>query len=237
MSSINTLYLLFLTTGFTVGFGHCIGMCGPIVVFLSLNLQGKKSIWVPHLLYNVGRVTTYGILGGVMGLTGSFTSVTSNIAGLQKGVMIFAGILIIFMGLGMSGWVPLGKMFGDYYNPQGMIAKGFQRLSASNPSRNRTSLLTYYPLGLLLGLLPCGPVYTALIAAARAGMEARRPLQGFLEGMGLMFVFGLGTIPALLLVAKLADLGWLKSREIIYKISSVIMIIVGVYFVIRGIQY
>ena len=56
-------------------------------------------------------------------------------------------------------------------------------------------------------------------------------------GMGLMICFGIGTVPALFLVAKLADLGWLKSRELIYKISAVLMIIVGVYFVIKGIRY
>ena len=93
MLSIDPIYLLFLTTGFTVGFGHCIGMCGPIVVSLSLNLRGRSNLG-PHLLYNVGRMTTYTILGGLMGLTGSFTGVTSRIAGLQKGAMIFAGVLI-----------------------------------------------------------------------------------------------------------------------------------------------
>jgi hypothetical protein len=44
-------------------------------------------------------------------------------------------------------------------------------------------------------------------------------------------------VPALILVAKLADLGWLKSREIVYKFSSVLMILIGVYFVIKAIRY
>jgi sulfite exporter TauE/SafE len=89
---------------------------------------------------------------------------------------------------------------------------------------------------MLLGLLPCGPVYTALLAAARAGMEAQNTVEGFFIGVGLMLSFGLGTVVALLLIAKLADLGWLKRRDVIYKVSSVIMIIVGVYFVIRAIR-
>jgi sulfite exporter TauE/SafE len=230
MSSTDTLYLIFLTTGFGVGFGHCIGMCGPIIVSLSLNLK-DKGILAPQLFYNAGRITTYGILGGLMGLTGSFTRITSKIAGLQKGIMIFAGIIIILMGLAMGGWISLGKVFGDCHNLEGMISKGFRRLSASKSS------LTYLALGLLLGLLPCGPVYTALIAAARAGMEARDFLEGFLTGMGVMLSFGLGTVSALLLVAKLADLGWLKSRQVIYTVSSLFMVVVGVYFVIKGIRY
>jgi sulfite exporter TauE/SafE len=147
MSFTDSLYLVFLVTGFTVGFGHCIGMCGPIVVSVSLSLK-ERSIIAPHVLYNGGRITTYGVLGGIMGLTGSFAGVTSRIAGMQKGVMIFTGILIIAMGLAMTGWMPLGKIFGNGYNPQGVISKGFQKLTASK------SALRYYPLGLLLGLLP-----------------------------------------------------------------------------------
>ncbi|MEJ2233445.1 MAG: sulfite exporter TauE/SafE family protein [Syntrophobacterales bacterium] len=230
MLSTETIYFTIFTTGLAVGFGHCIGMCGPIVVSLSLNLKGR-SVFVPHLLYNGGRITTYGLLGGVMGATGSFTRVVASIGSLQKGVMIFTGILIVVMGLAMAGWVPLGKIFGDYYNPQGALSQGFRKLSEAR------STATYYPLGMLLGLLPCGPVYTALLAAARAGMEAQNTKEGVLIGVGLMLSFGLGTVVALLLIAKLADFGWLKRRDVIYKISSVLMIIVGVYFVVKAIRY
>lgn len=230
MLSTDALYLVFLTTGFTIGFGHCIGMCGPIVVSLSLNIK-DKNILIPHLLYNTGRTITYTVMGGVMGATGSFTAVTANIAGLQKAVLIFAGVLIVVMGLAMSGWLPLGRIFGDSFNPGGMIARGFNRLT------NRKSLFAYFPLGLLLGLLPCGPVYTALIGVARAGMEAKNATEGVLIGMGLMFAFGVGTVPALILVARLAGMGWLKSRQVIYKAGAVLMILVGIYFIIKAIRY
>jgi hypothetical protein len=68
-------------------------------------------------------------------------------------------------------------------------------------------------------------------------MEARNSTEGFILGMGLMLSFGLGTVPALFLVAKLTDLGWLKWRDVIYKASAVLMVIVGVYFVIKAIRY
>jgi sulfite exporter TauE/SafE len=230
MSFIDPLYPVFLATGFAVGFGHCIGMCGPIVVSLSLNLK-DKNLLLPHLLYNSGRVVTYGVLGGVMGATGSFTLVAAHIAEIQKGAMIFAGVLIIIMGLAMSGWISFGKVFGNSYNPGGFISKGFRRLSQIK------SPAAYFPIGLLLGLLPCGPVYTALLAAAGAGMEAAGTLDGIIKGMGVMICFGLGTVPALFLVAKLADMGWLKKREIIYRIGAVLMVAVGIYFIIKGIRY
>lgn len=230
MSIIDPLYFIFLTTGFTVGFGHCIGMCGPLVVSLSLNLKGK-NLFLPHLLYNTGRVITYTVLGGIMGATGSFTLVAAHLAGIQKGAMIFAGIIIIVMALAMSGWLPLGRVFGDYYNPDGIITRGFRKLSQVK------STATYFPIGLLLGLLPCGPVYTALLAAAGAGMNAAGTLEGIVKGMAVMISFGIGTIPALFIVAKLVDMGWLKKRQIIYRIGTVLMIIVGLYFIVQGIGY
>jgi sulfite exporter TauE/SafE len=205
-------------------------MCGPIVVSLSLNLKGNR-IFLSQLLYNGGRITTYTILGGLMGLTGSFTTVASHISAFQRGAVISAGIFIIIMALSMSGWIPLGRIFGDHYNPQGLVARGFKRLS------RKKSSLVYFPVGLILGLLPCGPVYAALIAAAGAGMEATHSVQGILVGAGLMFGFGLGTLPSLLIVGKLAGLGWLKSRKIIYEIGAVLMIVVGIYFIIKGIRY
>jgi len=230
MSFIDPLYPVFLATGFAVGFGHCIGMCGPIVVSLSLNLE-DRPLFIPHLLYNSGRVVTYSILGGVMGFTGSFTQVASHIAGIQKGAMILAGVLIIIMGLAMSGWISFGKVFGDFFNTGGLVSKGFRRLSRVK------SPAAYLPIGLLLGLLPCGPVYTALLAAAGAGMKAAGPLNAIISGMGVMLCFGLGTVPALFLVAKLADMGWLRKRAVVYQIGAALMVAVGLYFMIKGIQY
>ena len=230
MSSTEALFLAFFSSGFAVGFGHCVGMCGPIVVSFSLNLKGR-GVMLPHLLYHAGRIGTYALLGAVAGATGSFTRLTAGIVGLQKAVMIVAGVLIIVMGLATSGLVPLGSVFDDSSAPSGLLSRGFRRLTSLRSS------WSYLALGWLLGLLPCGPVYTALLAAARGGMEAAKPGRGLLIGTGLMLSFGLGTAPALLIVGKLAGLAWLTKRRIIYRGSAIIMILVGVYFVLSAVRY
>jgi hypothetical protein len=230
MLSTETLFLLYLSTGFTIGFGHCIGMCGPIVVTFSLNLK-EKNILVSQLLYHLGRIITYVILGGVVAVAGSFTMVAAHIERLQKGVMVFAGALIVLLGLAMAGWLPIGRIFGNHSSPGRWISKGFGRLLKVK------SAIVYLPLGLLLGLLPCGPVYTALLGAARVGMEGNTIYQGMLNGMGLMAAFGMGTVPALFLVAKLADMGWLKSRAIIYKAGAVLMIVAGLIFIVKAVYF
>ena len=230
MLSIDALYLIFFTTGFTVGFGHCIGMCGPLVASFSLNLKGK-NIFISHGFYNAGRILTYAVLGGLMGVAGSFTAVSAKIVGLQQGALIATGVLIMVMGLAMNEWLPFGKYFRRENHTGGIFARGFSKLSTIE------SAYAYFPIGLLLGLLPCGPVYTALIAAAGTGIGAPNALSGLLSGAGLMVVFGLGTVPALILVAKLAGLGWLTSRRLIYQIGTVLMILAGLFYVIKGVRY
>ena len=231
MLSTNSIYILFFTTGVTIGFGHCIGMCGPIVISLSLNLKGGQSVW-PHLFYNGGRTLTYGLLGAIVGGMASFTRFAESIDGLQKGVMVAAGVIITLMGLAMTGWVPTSIIFRAAPPVGTFITRVFKQLL-----QKKKHPLMYLPLGLLLGLLPCGPVYTALLAAARSGMEADTTLGGVLSGAGLMLCFGLGTIPALFLVSRLTDLRWLRHREKVYQIGAVLMMMVGVYFIWKGLRF
>ncbi|MDA3788560.1 MAG: sulfite exporter TauE/SafE family protein [Desulfobacula sp.] len=226
----DTLFWIFLTTGFTIGFGHCIGMCGPIVISMSLNLDAKNK-FLPLVLYHAGRVSTYTVLGGIMGMTGSFTMVTSRIALIQKIVLIFAGVLIVFMGILMGPG--LGKI--SCFKNSSVMGTLFVKIFGALTRLKSTP--AYFPLGLMLGLLPCGPVYTVLIASARAGMEASDLTTACINGMVLMLAFGMGTIPALFLVGRLAGAVPVNQRQMIYKIGSIIMIGVGIYFVIKGIQY
>ena len=166
-----------------------------------------------------------------MGATGAFAVVAAHIEALQKGAMFLAGALVLTMGVSMAGWLPMGGRFGNNCGSDGFITKSFARLS------NARSPILYLPIGLLLGLLPCGPVYTALLGAARGGMEAATVSSGVFFGMSLMLAFGVGTIPALLLVAKLASIVSLKVRDRIYKVGAILMIGVGGYFMVSAVRY
>ncbi len=223
--------LFFFSTGFAVGFGHCIGMCGPIIVALSLKSPGKRSM-LPHFLYNGGRIVTYAVLGAIIGATGSLTGMAAHILGIQKTVMIAAGLMVVVTGLMMGGWLPMGRLLtNDSGAVGGWIAKGYNRLSmaADRPG-------TCFALGLVLGLLPCGPVYTALLMAARLTMTGISPVAGCLTGGAAMAAFGLGTFPALILVARMTSLRWMRSRHLIYRIGALIIVGFGAVFVFQGIR-
>ncbi|NTW89096.1 MAG: sulfite exporter TauE/SafE family protein, partial [Desulfobulbaceae bacterium] len=96
------------------------------------------------------------------------------------------------------------------------------------------SIGSYYPMGIVLGFLPCGLTYTALLAAARAAMEAHHPFAGMLQGSLMMMLFGIGTAPALILVGKMVNTISNKTRKWFYRVASLIMIATGVWFVVSG---
>jgi sulfite exporter TauE/SafE len=209
-----------LASGLLVGFGHCAAMCGPLVGSLALAaapLGARRSLG-RQLAYHAGRLTTYALVGGVMGATGAFVNLAGRLAGLQEAVAIGAGILLIVVGGSMAG-----------------PSMGLRRLSARLPARLARlvhALLEgggpgrLYPVGLALGLLPCGASWTAFLAAAGTGS-----LPG---GLLLALAFGLGTLPALLLVGGLATAAGFRLRGALHRAGGVVEAVLGLVFLLRG---
>jgi sulfite exporter TauE/SafE len=210
-------------TGLAGGFGHCIGMCGPVVAAYSLGEPGKGV--VRHLLYNIGRITAYTLLGGLVGITGSFLVLTSAIAHFQTAIQVLAGVAVALMGMANAGLLPFGKILNSWPT----FTPFFQKIMGL--FREQRSIGAYYPMGLLLGFLPCGLTYTALLAAARSAMDAGNHFTGMLQGAFMMFLFGLGTAPALVLVGKTVHLAGERSRIWFYRLASLVMTATGIYFI------
>jgi hypothetical protein len=150
-------------TGLLGGFGHCIGMCGPLVgsFALATGALGPRHSLAGQLAYHGGRITTYALLGAVMGLTGSFVNVAGRLAGLQDVVAVLAGVLMILLGLGAAGVSgALKKLEARASARVVRIVRGL--LSGGGPGR-------LYPTGLALGLLPCGLSWTMFLGAAATG--------------------------------------------------------------------
>jgi len=233
------IYLLMLMTGLTGGFGHCLGMCGPVVASYSVSLPAKSI--VPHLLYHAGRITTYMLLGAIMGIGGMLTNgllagglltVTCCQAAVSPNwlvqiPMLIAGGLIIIMGLSTAGALPVGSFLEKCVLEIPIIRKLMPVFSG------QSGVGYFYPMGLLLGLLPCGLLYSALMTAVRAGMEATHPVMGILQGMVLMLLFGLGTAVSLLAFGKVAGLVGDQVRQRFYRLSGILVVIMGIYFIAK----
>jgi len=231
MFKTDSVYLLIFASGFFGGFGHCIGMCGPIVASYCVVMEEKR--FLPHFLYNYGRITTYILLGGLMGFSGAFLGSIESLQLVQKAVMIVAGIVIIVIGLGLAGWLP----FFDRFRQSG--GGKFSQLFSGwvkNIFAGKLPVGAFYPMGMVLGCIPCGLVYAALITTATAGMEAENELMGLMQGFLLMLLFGLGTMPSLLLFGRLINVISVRMRENLYKLSAVFMVIMGIIFLVRALK-
>jgi len=181
-------YLSALALGLA-GAGHCLGMCGGIAA--ALNLGGHRSTGVT-LAYHGGRILSYSLLGGLLGwLAGSI-----NIAVWTLALRYLAGILLIAMGLYIADWwramQVLERAGANLWRPVQRFSSRFL------PVRHPLQALA---LGLCWGLMPCGLIYSSLAWSATA--------QNALASASLMFVFGLGTLPAMLATSLGAD--WLQG--------------------------
>lgn len=223
----SSLFMLSFLTGLAVGVSHCLGMCGPIVVAISMGKKEGTVFW-PLSLYHAGRIITYSLIGGMMGFAGSFAVVSEFMKNFKPAILFGTGLLIVIMGLAMTGVIPKIRFFAEDSGESGFLAEKIKSLITAK----RT--MSYFFMGLWLGLLPCGPVYAALLAAAGSGAGAGGTTAGVLSGMGIMACFGIGTAPALFLLGKLSSLKMLASRVIIYRIAGIIVILSGVRFIYRA---
>lgn len=204
-----------LTIGI-VGSLHCIGMCGPIVVALPLKNQNTFTKILGAVLYNSGRVLTYGILGTLFGLLGKGI----HMAGFQQWASIilgFAMIISVLFPIVFREKITVGNLL------TGMAARLIGRLKKLFASRSYHSLLL---IGLFNGLLPCGLVYVAIAGAINTG--------AIVQGSLYMVLFGIGTIPLLLVAALASDAIGQRIRFRMQRAVPYFVFFLGVLFILRG---
>ncbi|UZJ44735.1 sulfite exporter TauE/SafE family protein [Marinimicrobium sp. C6131] len=166
---------------------HCVGMCGGIMGALSAAIpaEARGHRWRLLFAYNVGRITSYTLMGLLAGL------LAGGLTPLDPVLRLVAGLLLIAMGLYLAGW-----WRGLTWLERGgaVVWRRLQPLGKSllPVRRPRQALL----LGALWGWLPCGLVYTALAYALAQGNL-------WVSG-GTMLAFGLGTLPAVLAAGVMA---------------------------------
>lgn len=219
-------WILFVT-GLVGGAGHCVGMCGPMVAGYAITLRSRTAT-LPHLLFHTGRLTTYGIAGGIVGASGSFVRVAAWAAPLQSLLLAATGVLIALMGLSVGGWLP-GARWIEGSGPSRNAFAGVARRAAEAGGPGAA-----FPLGMAMGLLPCGLVYTALLSAARSGMEGDSAAFGFVRGFLAMAAFGAGTFPALFLFGKVVAEAGPRLRGALAKVAAALLVATGLMFAARA---
>ncbi len=219
---MDTLLFLAFSAGLFGGFGHCIGMCGPIAAAAALPVPGGRAglaALKPQLIYSAGRVTTYAFVGALMGLTGTFVDTAGRLAGLQNLVAVLAGLFMIAAGLRLFGFLRLPRRAG--------VRGGGGLSNIARLIMEEESVWRYYPLGILLGFLPCGLSYTLFIGAAGSG--------GLLPGMATMISFGIGTLPAMLLFGSLVTFLGNRFQRRFTAAGGIAVILMGMAFLAKGV--
>lgn len=193
---IDPIYSMAMATGF-LGSGHCLGMCGGLISALSLALSRQQQNVLFQGLYHVGRLITYALVGATVGWLGSVLAYANQFHGLMRLALVGSDLFIIVVGLGSAGlFRGLNIMGLNFPGPVQTITR-----AALVFSRWPTAFAAL-PLGLLMGFLPCGFLYSMIITAAQTASVSK-------GGLTLLF-FGLGTTPALFLFGS--AIGWLSHQ-------------------------
>ena len=217
---IQTIDLVgFLTLGMLGGFGHCVGMCSPFVLFVSRHYgadrRGRRGASAAQAWYTAGRIATYAALGAVAGALGGVVQLAGATLGLQRAASVVAGAVLVAWAL-----AALSDLAPRLYTGGRLFARIAGMLKGRVPGHP-------FATGLFLGLLPCGLVYSALIAAVARG--------GAVEGAAAMALFGLGTAPALLGVS-VADHLLARHRAFLNRLSQLFVLAMGAWFLWSGLD-
>ena len=212
------LPLIFL--GGLLGSAHCIGMCGPLAVSLSASAPAGTSLLRRQLVFSLGRVLTYGFCGAAAGYGGAWlTAGTSGFVFSQAWLAVFAGVVLILMGLVTVGVLPKPaiQVLGNMPCGTGTTLKTF--LSSSGWTG---PLLA----GLFTGFIPCGLVYAFLLKAGSSGSV----------GLGwlTMAAFGLGTVPMMAAVGFSGRFLSNTGRSRVFQVAAWCIVLTGAISIVRG---
>lgn len=188
---------------------HCVAMCGGIGLSQSLSgVRQTKAAWKPTARYNLGRLLSYTAVGMALGAVGmglEAASVTLSY-GLQGAVKLLAGAAMVTMGLNMLGLLP----------------RRGRQLPRLFPRR----ALGPFAIGLLNGLMPCGPLQSMQLLALASGS----PVRGGLS----MLLFSLGTMPLMLAFGSAVGLLGKKFTRAVTLLGAVVIAVLGLAMVGQG---
>lgn len=199
-----------------LGSFHCVGMCGPIAFLLPLDRKSPSKRITQLISYHTGRLLTYVIIGLVFGLVGK----SLNLFGIQQQLSIIIGMGMIVMILIPSSIFNLYNFSKPIYRTVGRVKSALgEELKKKDPG-------TFFTIGFLNGLLPCGLVYMAVFGALASG--------GAGYGGLYMMLFGLGTVPLMTTAIYLGNFLKGKAKQRIVKAIPVFVVIIGMLFILRG---
>ena len=213
-----SIYLSAFLLGF-YGSGHCAAMCGPVLSIIGVNTQlnMRRPQLSAALFYNLGRLTTYVLLGIVIGL---INLAFVDIKPIQLGLRYFSALMMLLIALQLLGLpsalAPIEKIGQLIWKPISKYSKAFFPITSV-----QGALFT----GMIWGFLPCGMVYAALTQSF-AGAHV-------LDSGLIMLCFGLGTLPSMLSFSIFGNyLGAFLRHKNARRLAGVLIIVMSVFYLL-----
>ncbi|OUT10894.1 hypothetical protein B9N62_09105 [Campylobacter concisus] len=209
---------MIISVAFLSSFSHCVGMCSGFLSLQTLFFKGKNKIEILMLstLYSLARIFAYVVLGALFGAFGAVISFSMQVRGL---IFFIVGLVIAFIGIALLFRGELLKFVENQKALNFVVRIAKTRIQKKN-------LTNFLLLGFLNGFLPCGVVYYFLALGILSA--------NFIDSSFIMLVFGLCTLPAMLLASFVFGILNEKFKDIMFKISASIMIINGIYLSFLG---
>lgn len=219
LADVNMGYGMLFVIGLVTSV-HCVAMCGGINLSqcIPYGEQGEEkrsrfSVLKPTFLYNLGRVISYTIVGFIVGAFGSVITFSNTLQGVLK---LIAGVFMVIMGINMLGILPgLHK-----FNPR--MPKIFARKIYKQKANSKSPLI----VGLLNGLMPCGPLQAMQIYALSTG----NPFAGAFS----MFLFSLGTVPLMFGLGAFSTVMGKKFAHRVMTAGAVLVVVLGLSMFSQG---
>lgn len=193
---------------------HCAVMCGPLLLAVQAGQGISWKTTFNKLLYQFGRILTYGLIGLFLGLLGNVAS----LQGWQQGFSLVTGILLFAIGL----FYMFGKSSSKLAALQTKAIQPFAKFMGKWLYRPGGSFIA----GVLNGILPCGMVYMALASAVNA--------DSIWNSFYFMLLFGLGTLPLLLVFSFAGNFPKRIFKKGFSTVLPILFILMGVWFILRG---
>ncbi|MDZ4202100.1 MAG: sulfite exporter TauE/SafE family protein [Gallionella sp.] len=182
---------------------HCLGMCGSIVGIFTSQVPKEHARWPFHLAYSSGRIASYALAGALVGAIGQAGLLMRDAVPVQHLLFALSSLMLVMLGLYLAG------LWGAVRHIENLGAGLWKHLQ---PYTVKLLPVNTVPralgLGALWGWLPCGLVYSVLVAALASGSAV--------QGGLIMAAFGLGTLPNLLAIGLFWETakGWVQSPRV-----------------------
>lgn len=214
-----------LLVGLTAGFSTCLALVGGLVLGISARHAEKHpeatpaQKFRPHIFFNLGRILSYSLLGGLLGSLGSFLQLSGGVLGV---VTIAVGMVMLLLGVKLTGLSPRLETLNL------ALPKSVSRFLGISNQPREYSHTNAFVLGAMTFFLPCGFTQAMQIYAVSTG--------SFAQGGLIMALFALGTAPGLLGIGGLTSVIKGIFAQRFFKFAGIVVIALAFFNMNNGLN-